>query len=241
MVSKKFVSKILLIITLNIIVLNSFASSNLKQYDIFLIPSEKATNYIANFNKSLAETNILKKYSIVPFIKNHPVHLTLYLTSFQSKYISNINSELKTLAESTKPLHIETKGITVGKSGFVMLDIKKSKKLQNLSNNVIKNLAQYRNKNYSAPDWVKFYPKKLKYFKKYGSPNAFSEFNPHLSILAADLKNDKIRNCFVKDFNEVIDGINIKPTDFKINAIGLGEVDNNGQVVKTLHIYKLKS
>ena len=62
-----------------------------------------------------------------------------------------------------------------------MLDIQNSQTLQQLSNTVVKDLAKYRNKDYPAPSWVKFYPNKLKSFEKYGSPNTFAEFNPHLT------------------------------------------------------------
>ncbi|BCD90481.1 hypothetical protein fh0823_06200 [Francisella halioticida] len=80
MVNNKTFSK-LIIIFLLLISCNAFAES-LKQYNIYLIPSNKAAKYIKKFDNSLEKTNVLRKYNMSPFIENHPVHLTLYLTSF---------------------------------------------------------------------------------------------------------------------------------------------------------------
>ncbi|AJI45213.1 2'-5' RNA ligase family protein [Francisella tularensis subsp. novicida] len=234
----KLFYKLFILFAFLFIALDSFAE-NFKQYNIYLIPDTTADKYVKEFDDSLAKTNVLEKYKTTPFIKNHPVHLTLYLTSFQSKYIKDINSQLANLAKNTEPFYIETTGFSAGKSGFVMLDIKNSQSLQQLSNVVIKDLAKYRDKDYPAPSWIKFYPNKLVSFEKYGSPNAFAEFNPHISILAANLQTDQERDSFDKDFNEIIKNTKLKPTSFKIKAIGFGEVDENGQVTKTLHIYKL--
>ncbi len=234
----KLFYKLFILFAFLFITLDSFAES-FKQYNVYLIPDTTADNYVKEFDNSLAKTDVLEKYKTTPFIKNHSVHLTLYLTSFQSKYVNDIESQLADLANNTEPFYIETTGFSVGKSGFVMLDIKNSQSLQQLSNFVINNLAKYRDKDYPAPSWVKFYPSKLASFEKYGSPNAFAEFNPHISILAANLQTDQERDSFDKDFNEIIKDTKLKPISFKIKAIGFGEVDGNGQVTKTLHIYKL--
>lgn len=234
----KLFYKLFILFAFLFITLDSFAES-FKQYSVYLIPDTTADKYVKEFDDSLAKTNVLEKYKTTPFIKNHPVHLTLYLTSFQSKYIKDINSQLANLAKNTEPFYIETNGFSAGKSGFVMLDIKNSQSLQQLSNVVIKDLAKYRDKDYPAPSWIKFYPSKLASFEKYGSPNAFAEFNPHISILAANLQTDQERDNFDKDFNEIIKNTKLEPISFKIKAIGFGEVDENGQVTKTLHIYKL--
>ncbi|AEB27792.1 hypothetical protein FNFX1_0844 [Francisella cf. novicida Fx1] len=234
----KLFYKLFILFAFLFIALDSFAES-FKQYNVYLIPDTTADKYVKEFDDSLAKTNVLEKYKTTPFIKNHPVHLTLYLTSFQNNHIQDIENQLANLAKNTEPFYIETTGFSAGKSGFVMLDIKNSQSLQQLSNVVIKDLAKYRNKDYPAPSWVKFYPSKLVSFEKYGSPNAFAEFNPHISILAANLQTDQERDSFDKDFNEIIKNTKLKPTSFKIKAIGFGEVDENGQVTKTLHIYKL--
>lgn len=226
-------------ILLLLISCNIFAES-LKQYNIYLIPSNKATEYVKSFDNSLEKTNVLKKYNTRPFIGNHPVHLTLYLTSFDKKNIPDIEKQLAEIAKNTSPFEITTDKFVAGKSGFVMLNILNSQELQKLSNKAVTDLSKYRNKDYPAPGWVKYYPTKLKSFKKYGSPNTFNQFNPHLSILAANLDSDKARASFEKDFDQIIQNTKLKPKSFKIKAIDFGEVDKYGQVTKSLHIYNLK-
>ncbi|MEY8701979.1 2'-5' RNA ligase family protein, partial [Francisella philomiragia] len=149
--------RLFILVAFLFITLNSFAD-DFKQYNVYLIPDTTADKYVKEFDDSLAKTDVLEKYKTTPFIKNHPVHLTLYLTSFQNKYIKDIESQLADLAKNTKSFYIETAGFSAGKSGFVMLDIKNSQSLQQLSNSVINNLAKYRDKDYPAPSWVKFYP-----------------------------------------------------------------------------------
>ena len=232
---KSVITRLFILVALLFIALNSYA----KEYGIYLIPESATDEYIIEFNKSSFKAKLLEKYKVIPFIKNHDVHLTLYLTSFQNKHIEDIESQLANVAKNIQIFYIETKGFSVGKSGFVMLDIKNSQSLQQLSNSIINNLAKYRDTDYPAPSWVKFYPSKLASFEKYGSPNAFSQFDPHISILAANLNTDKERESFERDFNEIIKNTKLEPIGFKVKAIGFGEVNKNGQVIKTLHIYKL--
>jgi len=238
MINKKF-SKILISFFI-LISFNTFAG-DFKQYNIYLIPSEKAHNYISKFNQHLESTNLLNKYNTTPFIKDYPVHISLYLTSFQAKHITQIENKLDTLIKNIKPFNIRTTNFTASKNGFVMLDILVSHNIQKLSNKIIKSLSVYRDKNYPAPSWVKFFPKKQESFDKYGSPNAFSEFTPHISVLAAAVLGDEEQNNFEKDFSRIIKNIDLKPASFKIKAIGFGEVNEYGQVIKPLHIYKLNS
>ena len=76
----------ILAICLILISVNVFAN-NFKQYNIFLIPDKSATTYINNFNNLANNSGLYKKYKIIPFSKNHPTHLSLYITSFKSQYL----------------------------------------------------------------------------------------------------------------------------------------------------------
>ena len=230
----------ILAICLILISVNVFAN-NFKQYNIFLIPDKSATTYINNFNNLANNSGLYKKYKIIPFSKNHPTHLSLYITSFKSQYLVNIIDLIKNIAESTEQFDITTNQITVGKSGFVMLDVDNSKTLQNLSDINITKLSKYRDKDYSMPSWVRYYPEKEISFKKYGTPNAFIQFDPHFSILVTILKKNNTKQDFVNDFSKAIQEFNSTPKKIKIIGIGLGEVDNYGQVTKTIKKYIFKT
>lgn len=102
----KLFYRLFILVDFLFITLNSFAD-NFKQYNVYLISDTTADKYVKEFDDSLAKTNVLEKYKTTPFIKNHPVHLTLYLTSFQSKYIKDIESQLADLAKNTKSFYIK--------------------------------------------------------------------------------------------------------------------------------------
>ncbi|MCP4180467.1 MAG: 2'-5' RNA ligase family protein [bacterium] len=221
--------------------------NKIKQLDIHLIPSGAVTTQIRSFNKLLEGKGILKKYNITPFLIKHPVHLTLYLTDFNVKNLPEIKKNILSIADKNHKFTLKTIGIVAGKSGFVLLMVDnaknkngKSNKLQLLSNQVISSLEKYRDKNAVMPGWVKYYPLKIDSFKKYGSPNAFSQFNPHFSILAVSLKNKKKKASFVKDMNEAIKEFKFKPIEAKITAIGIGEVNQDGQITKEIKTIPLK-
>jgi hypothetical protein len=59
------------------------------------------------------------------------------------------------------------------------------------------------------PDWAKSMPNKVEYISKYGSPNVFDEFNPHLT-LTASTDGEKLANFlethFESDFAQNISG-----------------------------------
>ena len=60
--------KLLLTFSLFFLALGSF-TTDFKQYNIYLIPANTADKYIKEFDDSLAETNVLKKYKTYTFYK----------------------------------------------------------------------------------------------------------------------------------------------------------------------------
>ncbi|HJO93606.1 MAG TPA: 2'-5' RNA ligase family protein [Victivallales bacterium] len=221
--------------------------NKIKQLDIHLVPSKAVIAQIKSFNNLLKKKGILKKYGITPFLDKHPVHLTLYLTDFNIAKLPEIEKNISDLAKKNSTFNFKTTGIVAGKSGFVLLMVNNTKDLngklskqQQLSNQVISLLEKYRYKNAAMPGWVKYYPQKIISFKKYGSPNAFSQFNPHFSILAVSLKNKELKNSFIKDMNKVIKEFKFKPVEAKITAIGVGEVNKDGQITKEIKTIPLK-
>jgi hypothetical protein len=223
------------------------AKKDIKQFDVHLVPSSSITAQIKSFNALLEKKGILKKYDITPFLVNHPVHLTLYLTDFNSKNLPEIGKNILSIANKNNKFTLRTSGIVASKSGFVLLNVDNGKNkngklnnLQLLSNQVISLLKKYRDKNAIMPGWVKYYPLKINSFEKYGSPNAFSQFNPHFSILAVSLKNKTLKASFIKDMNQAIKEFKFKPVKATITAIGIGEVNKDGQIIKEIKTLSLK-
>ena len=231
--------KIVLIFTM-ITFISIGYSLNVQTYDINLKPSNKIASYIKNFNSFLAKKGIIKKYNIKPFIDNHPIHITMYLTSYNNKNINNIENKIKNIASNTSQFNITTKDITAGKSGFVLLNIENSKSLQNTADEVVSTISQFRNKDYTMPSWVKYYPKKQLSFKKYGDPNTYTQFNPHISLFAVKLKTEKQKTEFIKDMKKAISEFKQQKLTVKVNEIALDKVNLNGQIISNIKTIKLK-
>ncbi len=81
---------------------------------------------------------------------------------------------------------VALRGVSVG-AGYVMWNVPVSQCLQELSDAVVLATYQFAKPNQKAPAWVYSLPEparkaKLAMVKKYGSPNVFSQFDPHLTI-----------------------------------------------------------
>ena len=96
-------------------------------------------------------------------------------------------------------------------------------------------LAPLRAKSDFVPDWAKEFPTKVEYISKYGSPNVYSEFNPHLTFLAKS-DAEKLQNFSKKhensDFAKAVAG--------RIVAVGAGLADRDGQMKEAWKIFPLQ-
>ncbi len=213
------------------------------QLDVHIYVSSSVSKQIQAFNLFLMKKGLLKKYNVTPFIENYPVHLTLYLTGFKTEKIPAIESEVASIAGWWDKFSISTSKIVAGKSGYVLLIVKNNQKshLQKLCNTVTAKLEKYRYKDYKMPEWMRFYPEKQISFQKYGTPNAFRQFNAHFSIFSAKLKNDDERNSFIKDMNDAITKFKFKSIDVKVKGIGIAYVDQFGQITKEINNYPLSN
>ncbi|WP_352339710.1 hypothetical protein, partial [Psychrobacter sp. 16-MNA-CIBAN-0192] len=79
---------------------------------------------------------------------------------------------------------ITAEGFSVTKSNWAFINLQPSRQLQRLSDEITLAIEPLRERNVTVPTWVKNYPNKLTAFKRYGSPNVFQNFQPHLTLLA---------------------------------------------------------
>ena len=80
------------------------------------------------------------------------------------------------------------------------------------------------------PTWVKNYPNKLTAFKRYGSPNVFQNFQPHLTLLA----NEKSPQLAV--INKQIQA-NPSKAQGQIIGVGIGISNQFGQQKQVIAEY----
>ncbi|CAG9001243.1 MAG: hypothetical protein CENE_03261 [Candidatus Celerinatantimonas neptuna] len=193
--------------------------------DIFAIPS-------SNIEKLVAQTsNTLKQHGMTTFYdKGMPVHTTLYLSEFSKNEIDKIKQIIHQISLRNRSIPLIANGLTVTKGNWVFINLTWSKALQRLADKVTLAVEPYRFPTPNLPDWVKKYPNKLAAFKRYGSPNVFQNFQPHLTLLAAE-RNPNLQ--LVKQ--QMLS----KPPYAKgrIIGLGIGIADQWGQQKKILTEY----
>ena len=126
-------------------------------------------------------------------------HVTLCLTQFQcAGRTPPVNdSACRTIIEdaifdATYDLHqhepcVTHTGDIFGMGNYAMLAVKTSPCLQFLSDRIVNATYRYAQPNQPVPPWVLQLPepqrsKKIRLVKKYGSPNCFSGFSPHITV-----------------------------------------------------------
>lgn len=169
-----------------------------------------------------------------PFM-GYQVHCTLYMTQYPAEVRDKVRSKIKRLADGVREFRVSTTGLEITSGNWFFINLERNRNLQALSDAVVKLLSPLRVPSDFIPDWAKSMPNKVEYISKYGSPNVFDEFNPHLT-LTASTDGEKLANFlethFESDFAQNISG--------EIIAIGYGIADRNGQIEKPIEIFPLR-
>ena len=97
-----------------------------------------------------------------------------------------------------------------------------------MSNAIVLATYQFAVSNQTVPDWVKNLPQKEReekeaYIKKYGSPNVFSQFDPHITLAW-----DKVD----KNLTQMISSLPFSSFSYNVSSIGLGAVGPHGTVLR---------
>lgn len=178
------------------------------QIDVFAIPSSPIEKLVAH------TSGILKKQGMTTFYeKGMPVHATLYLTEFPKSALTKIKQAVHQIAKRHQTIPLVAHGLTVTKGNWAFINLNWSKSLQRLTDQVTLAIEPYRYPTPTLPNWVKKYPNKLTAFKRYGSPNVFQNFQPHLTLLAAQ-KNPKLHTFYQQ--------MQLHPPYAKGKVVGLG-------------------
>ncbi|MCE0494809.1 2'-5' RNA ligase family protein [Vibrio salinus] len=204
------------------------ASAKDLSIDVFAIPSQPVKELVAHTSQALKSKGMTSFYE-----KGMPVHVTLYLTEFPEESISKIKQSVQNLVKKTKPFPLVADGITVTKGNWVFIDIQRSQALQRLADQVTMAIEPYRVMNPELPQWVKKYPGKLAAFERYGSPNVFQNFQPHLTLLAAEKSpNLPAFEQLMKKQPPKANGV--------VTGLGIGITDKWGQQKDVLATYMFR-
>ena len=115
-------------------------------------------------------------------------HVTLYLTDFRNDSIAEVIKSLQGL-NNLNIVNVESSDPIVNGpyAMYSILTSTTSPALQSLSDTIVQHTSQYIKPNQTIPEWVYNLPepsrsRKIDYVDKYGSPNVFKEFEPHLTV-----------------------------------------------------------
>ena len=197
---------------------------------------------IKNFNTTLKQQQIFKTYNIRPFLSYRPLHITLYLSHYKEKYRSELISRVKKLAQQEKPLDLSSDTFQTNGTAYVMLKIKTSPELQQLSNTTVNLLMDIHDENAVIPAWAAQDAKRANLFKHYGSPSVLEFFNPHFSIMDPEYLAKEQQNKLVAQLEPLIN--QFKKTHHmeraaKAYALGVGVADEQGQIIDELASFSL--
>ncbi|MDI1353214.1 MAG: 2'-5' RNA ligase family protein [bacterium] len=207
-----------------------------------LQPKNEVTHLIKQFNHTLEKNKVFSLYHITPFLTQYPLHLTLYLTSYEKKNIAQVISQIKKIAQQNYPVHLTTTDFNTNKSGYTMLVVKNTPNLHLLSNQIIHALAPLHDKNTLIPSWAVAESSRRVLFATWGSPNVFAHFKPHFSLMEPHELTTQEQVLLVKKIHLAINHFNLThKTTVETTAIkiGIGIANEQGQITQELTEFKL--
>lgn len=211
-------------------VANRVIADETDKINVFCVMSENIEAEVKVATVDLKVTENIETFAL----KGYQPHCTLYMTAYPKGRQKLVATIVRRIANTTKQFPINTKGIEVAASDWLFMGIENNKELQSLCDEVATRLAFLRAKSDYVPAWAKSMPAKVECIKKYGSPNVFSQFDPHLTLLA---KSDGEMLKRFKTYCE--DKIYNKPVSGKVVAIGYGLADRDGQIKTPIEVFPL--
>ncbi|MGF1561340.1 MAG: 2'-5' RNA ligase family protein [Geminicoccaceae bacterium] len=185
----------------------------MQEYNVFAVPSREIEDLVSATAEAMADYGLETFYA-----QGFLPHVTLYLTAFPEDKLPEIKARIEAKARTMTRFPLQVDGTHLTKGRWYFLDLVRSEDLQRLSDEIVMELSPLRERAYEAPEWVQNYPEKLAAFERYGSPNVFTQFGPHLTQLAGEESTELDRYIEetadqpVKAEGEVI-GIGFAPVD----------------------------
>jgi len=172
----------------------------------------------------------------IEFIDKYEPHLTLYLTDFQYHQLAHIKTQLVELASLNRTdggiadsciVHLLP---NVNVSGqYIMWEAEVESCLQHMSDAIVNRTSRYVDSSAKStiPDWLKSQPEDVRILKtemirKYGSPNVFSQFDPHVTVGYSTTKNQTVlENLVAQHVQAYKPQCKFKVTRLKVGSTGL--------------------
>eukprot|EP01104_Vermistella_antarctica_P013471 TRINITY_DN4073_c0_g1_i1.p1 TRINITY_DN4073_c0_g1~~TRINITY_DN4073_c0_g1_i1.p1 ORF type:complete len:268 (+),score=49.85 TRINITY_DN4073_c0_g1_i1:125-928(+) len=153
-------------------------------------------------------------------------HITLYLTMFETVYYAKVMSTLALIAPSFQPCPVVLTDV-FAQGTYAMWNVTNSECLQNNSNTVVMALNDFITPNQSIPSWVNSLPEperteKIDMIEQFGSPNVFSQFQPHVSVAGDDNPAGKLTKIVAELYSSNIVNTHLTTSAPPLPFIGLG-------------------
>ncbi len=202
-----------------------------EKINVFAVVSSEIESACLEAARTLMQEETLESFPLQGF----QTHCTLYMTQYPVDSMEKVAAIVSEIASNTRAFEIKSTGLEITSGSWFFMNLDRNPSLQALSDATVEKLAALRSPSNFVPDWAKDNPTKVECITRYGSPNVYTEFNPHLTLLA---KSDegKLKNFMEKhtisSFTQPITG--------KVIAIGLGIADFNGQMKEPFKILPLQ-
>lgn len=157
-------------------------------------------------------------------------HITLYLTNFMYLKYSDIDHVMTQLVPKFTACNVTMTDRTTVSGSYVMWDVLSSSCLQHMSDAIVNETSAFIQQNQPVPDWVHnisdptIREKKILYVQKFGSPNVFDMFSPHVTLAADDKSPAALADAASK--------LSISSCTFFTEKIALGTVGEFGTVLR---------
>lgn len=211
------------------------AKDDVVYIDIHVPVVGNALDRVIHANKELNEA---LESTEVDFMTKDTPHVTLYLTAFMCPAVPNtwagacVDKVKKAVAEALplfakKKCSVELSDLYAAGT-YAMWNVSKNDCLQYFSDTIVNMTYMLSEPNQTAPSWIHSLPEperseKLRDVALYGSPNVFSQFQPHVTV-AWDSDADAVSSA--------IEALDVNRTSFVIDEIALGSVGVHGTVLK---------
>ncbi len=196
--------------------------------NVFALPSADIEQTVASVSDKLKQNGMESFYE-----QGFPVHITLYLTTYDEAAIPGLLAKVEMLTTTQPAVPLKAEGFTVTAGNWVFVDAVKETELQQLADKLTNALSPLRDLSAPLPAWVNAYPQKKAVFELYGSPNVFAQFEPHMTLLAAEAS--PALPAMKKHF-----AASPPSATGYVKAVGVGLADAKGQITKVLGHFPLK-
>lgn len=215
----------LALISISQVALATPSPSSTTSYNLFLIPSHNVDKTVSTISNQLKQQQLSSLYS-----QGYLPHITLYLSQYSTSNLKLLKQQAQQLASQWHQFPLTLEHIERTKGNWLMLEISNTRELQRLADTAAITVSPLRSMDQTAPTWVSHYPEKLAAFQRYGSPNVFTNFEPHITLLAQS-DSQKLTQFMTKY------GQKFQPMKFNALGIGIAAVNSNGQAKAVIARY----